>query len=151
MHTSKPFPYRPRVVARQHKPDTGPIALAGNDPDVVRPDYDAPYRRGPKVHKLDSPFTGFPEIPVIQPVPLHQPAAAPRQVRPAGTAPSHPALPPLTFHPRTRAYCPVGMTLAAVALIAAGIPYKAPSQVAVDDWCSKWPAGLSCKQQNAGK
>lgn len=163
MHTSKPFPYRPAVVARQDKPLSGSGALSSDDADVVPPDYDAPYRWRPRVGEAPGPLPRDPQPALIQPQVVHQPAPAPRPPRASrDVAPSHPALPPLSeanpYGTRVRAYCPVGMTLACAALIAAGllaigarVPlYGTPTHVTVDNWCSEWPAGLSCEQK-AGK
>ena len=152
MHTSKPFPYRPAVVARQDKPLSRTMADPRDQANVVRPDYDAPYRGAARPGQPPRPLPRDPQPALIQPEVVHQPAAAPRPPR-ADAWPSHPALPPF-YAPRVRAYCPVGMALAVGALIAAALlaiglspAFKTAPRVTVDNWCSQYPAGLSCEKQ----
>lgn len=81
MHTSKSFPYRPAVVARQHKPNAWLIAGRGNHTDMVRPHYDPAHSRPGDTGEFPCPFPSEPEAPIVQFEVVHQEAPAPRSHR----------------------------------------------------------------------
>lgn len=171
MHTTKPFPHRPAVISRKNAPHPRLIPLAGNDSDMVAPDDDRPDPRG-RAAKLACPLASDPQVAVIEPQVLHQPASAPRQPRVAWTPPTHPALPPLSLsEARIRSLRELDATSTGLVVGSLGVAVftlmlliglhtvngrpsrlAAAAHVAVDDgWCLGFTHAPSCEQKTDSK